>query len=236
VLEAVRVTKRFADVTALRGVDFLLEPGQVHALAGRKGAGKSVLVKVLTGVLQPDRGMLFHKGAPVRFTGPADALGRGISTLYQDVNLIGSLSVSANLFLGREPRNRLGMLSFRQMNLAAAGLLDSLGISVDPRRELGALTPGAQQMIAIARAVTTNARIVVMDEPAAVLGPAETDTLSAIIGMLREQGVAVIYISRHLRDLYRICDRVTVLRDGEVVHTGPMSATSPFDLALAQAQ
>jgi monosaccharide-transporting ATPase len=229
-LETARVTKRFAGVTALRGVDFLLERGQVHALVGENGAGKSTLVKVLTGVYEPDEGMLFHRGAPVRFTGPHDAQARGISTVYQDMSLVGSMSVSANLYLGREPRNRLGMVSFRQMHMDAERLLDSLGIEVDPRRELRSLSIGVQQMVAIARAVNTESRVVIMDEPTSSLEPREVETLFEVIRRLHERDVSVVYISHRLLELFQICNAVTVLRDGEVVHTGLMSGIGPLEL------
>jgi galactofuranose transport system ATP-binding protein len=229
-LEAARVTKRFAGIPALRGVDFLLERGQVHALVGENGAGKSTLVKVLTGVYDPDEGLLFHRGEPVRFTGPQDAQARGISTVYQEVNLVGSMSVGANLYLGREPRNRLGLVSFRQMHLDAGHLLDSLGIHVDPRRELRSLGLGGQQMVAIARAVSTDSRVVIMDEPTSSLEPREVETLFDVIGRLRERDVSVIYISHRLAELFQICNAVTVLRDGEVVHTGRMADIGPLEL------
>jgi galactofuranose transport system ATP-binding protein len=229
-LEAVRVTKRIAGVPALRGVDFLLERGQVHGLAGADGAGKSTLVKVLTGVHQPDRGMLFHKGEPMRLHSPRDALMRGISAVHQEPSFESSMSVSANLFLGREPRNRLGLMSCRRMHVDAVRLLDSLGILIDPRRELGSFSPGVQQLIAIARAVGTEARVVIMDEPASGLEPPEVDTLFDVIRGLYERDVAVIYVSHQLDELYQICNRITVLRNGEAVHTGLMSGIAPIDL------
>jgi galactofuranose transport system ATP-binding protein len=232
-LEAVRVTKRFAGVPALQGVDFLLERGQVHGLAGANGAGKSTLVEVLSGAHQPDRGMLFYKGEPVRLHGPRDALTRGISAVYQNPSLEGSMSVSANLFLGREPRNRLGLVSCRRMHADAVRLLDSLGILIDPRRQLRSFSPGVQQLIAIARAVSTEARVVIMDEPASGLEPPEVDTLFDVIRGLYERDVAVIYVSHRLDELYQICNRITVLRDGEAVHTGLMSGIAPVDLVAA---
>jgi ribose transport system ATP-binding protein len=232
-LEAVRVTKRVAGVPALRGVDFLLERGQVHGLAGANGAGKSTLVEVLTGADQPDQGMLFYKGEPVRLHGPRDALMRGITAVYQNPGLEGSMSVSSNLFLGREPRNRLGLVSCRRMHTDAVRLLDSLGIFIDPRRQLRSFSPGIQQLVAIARAVSTEARVVIMDEPAATLEPHEVDTLFDVIRGLYERDVAVIYVSHRLDELYQICNRITVLRDGEAVHTGLMSGIAPVDLVAA---
>jgi monosaccharide-transporting ATPase len=229
-LEAARVTKRFAGVPALRGVDFLLERGQVHALVGENGAGKSTLVKVLTGVYKPDEGLLFHQGKPVRFTGPQDAQARGISTVYQEVNLVGSMSVGANLYLGREPRNRLGLVSFRQLYADATRLLDSLGIHVDPRLPLRSLGLGVRQMVAIARAVNTDSRVVIMDEPTSSLEHREVETLFEVIRRLYERDVSVVYISHRLIELFQICNAVTVLRDGAVVHTGLMSDVTPLEL------
>ncbi|MBP2323871.1 ABC-type sugar transport system ATPase subunit [Kibdelosporangium banguiense] len=232
-LEAVRVTKHLAGTPALKGVDFLLERGQVHGLAGVDGAGKSTLVKVLTGVYQPDQGLLFHKGEPVRFKGTQDAQQRGISTVHQDARPAGALSVSASLFRGREPRNRLGLVCSRHMHQAASRLLESLGIFIDPRQELRSLSPDIQKMVAIARAVNTDARIVIMDEPASSLEPSDIDTLFDVIRGLHERDVAVIYVSHQLDELYQICNRITVLRDGEAVHTGLMSGISPAGLVAA---
>ncbi|MEV4320265.1 sugar ABC transporter ATP-binding protein [Actinocrispum sp. NPDC049592] len=229
-LEAARVTKRFGGVPALRGVDFLLERGQVHALVGANGAGKSTLVKVLSGVYSPDEGLVFHRGRPVRFTGPQDAQQRGISAVYQELSLVGSMSVSANLYLGKEPRNRLGMVSFRRMHADAERLLDSLGIEVDPRRELRSLTLGQQQMVAIARAANTDSRVVIMDEPTSSLEPDEVETLFEVIRRLSERDVSIVYISHRLLELFQICNTVTVLRDGQVVHTGRMCDIGPVEL------
>jgi galactofuranose transport system ATP-binding protein len=229
-LEAAHVSKRFAGVPALREVEFSLMRGQVHAVAGVSGAGKSTLAKVLTGVCAPDKGMLFHRGEPVRFSSPQDARARGISAVYQEANLIDSLSVSANVFLGREPRNRLGLVSSRQMRTQTARLFYELGINVDPARPVHTLSRGAQQMVAIARAVSTNARVVVMDEPTSSLEPPEVNTLFDVIRRLHERDVAVVYISRRLVELFQICNAITVLRDGAVVHTGLMSGIGPHEL------
>jgi ABC-type sugar transport system ATPase subunit len=174
--------------------------------------------------------MLFHQGRPVRFDGPWDAQARGISTVYQDADLVGPMSVAANLFLGREPRNRLGLVSFRRMHAAATRLLDGLGIEVDSRRELRTLTPNARRMVAIARAVSTDSRVLVLDEPAAALEPPEVDTLFDVIHRLHARDVAVVYVGHRMAELFQICNAVTVLRDGEVVHTGLMADLPPIGL------
>ncbi|MFI0421442.1 sugar ABC transporter ATP-binding protein [Spongiactinospora sp. 9N601] len=222
VLEARDVSKRFPGVLALDRVSFTLRPGQVHALVGENGAGKSTLIKVLTGVYRPDGGELRHRGAPVAFGTPLDAQRDGISTIYQEVNLVPMMSVARNLLLGREPRNRFGVIDTARMNGAAEHVLAGYGVRADVRRPLRTLGVGAQQMVALARAVSVEARVVIMDEPTSSLEPREVDTLFGVIGGLREQGIAVVYVSHRLEELYRICDTVTVLRDGRVAHTGPL--------------
>ncbi|MBO0515724.1 sugar ABC transporter ATP-binding protein [Streptomyces beijiangensis] len=214
------LTKVFPGARALDGVDFAAESGEVHALIGENGAGKSTLIKVLTGVYRPDEGEVTYRGKPVRFATPLDAQHAGISTIYQEVNLVPLLSVARNLFLGREPRNRLGLIDFRRMHREAEEALRALGVRVDVGRPLRSLGIGAQQMVALARAVSVDARVVIMDEPTSSLEPREVQTLFGVIRMLRGRGIAVIYVSHRLDELYEICDAVTVLRDGKVVHTG----------------
>ncbi|WRZ88489.1 sugar ABC transporter ATP-binding protein [Streptomyces sp. NBC_01007] len=219
-LSVTGLSKTFPGVKALSSVDFTARAGEVHALIGENGAGKSTLIKVLTGVYQADEGEVTYDGAPVRFTTPLQAQHAGISTIYQEVNLVPLMSVARNLFLGREPRGRLGLIDFRRMHRQADEALRDLGLRVDVRRPLRELGVGAQQMVALARAVSVDARVVVMDEPTSSLEPREVRTLFGVIRMLRERGIAVIYVSHRLDELYEICDAVTVLRDGLVVHTG----------------
>ncbi|MBP2327698.1 ribose transport system ATP-binding protein [Kibdelosporangium banguiense] len=230
VLDARAIGKQFPGVTALSEVDLTLAPGEVHALVGENGAGKSTLIKVLTGVYPPDGGDLRFQGQPVRFGRPLDAQAAGISTVYQEINLVPLMSVAANLFLGREPRSRLGLMDFRAMNAAAKQLLDSYGVDVDVKRPLRTLGAGVRQMVAVARAAATHARVVILDEPTSSLEPREVDTLFAIIERLRADGVAVLYVSHRLDELYRICDTVTVLRDGRRVHYGPLAELSRLRL------
>ncbi|MEU1410624.1 sugar ABC transporter ATP-binding protein [Streptomyces sp. NPDC005731] len=215
--------KSFPGVRALSDVDFTARAGEVHALVGENGAGKSTLIKVLTGVYEPDAGEVTYDGAPVRFTTPLQAQQAGISTIYQEVNLVPLMSVARNLLLGREPRGRLRLIDFRRMHREADETLRSLGIRVDVRRPLRELSVGAQQMVALARAVAVDARVVIMDEPTSSLEPREVSTLFEVIRTLRERGIAVVYVSHRMEELYEICDSVTVLRDGTVVHTGPLA-------------
>ncbi|MFD4029750.1 sugar ABC transporter ATP-binding protein [Streptomyces sp. NPDC058637] len=223
VLEARSVSKRFPGVVALDDVSFSLRAGETHALVGENGAGKSTLIKVLTGVYRPDGGDLRMTGEPVRFARPFEAQQAGISTIYQEVNLVPLMSVARNIFLGREPRNRLGLIDFSRMHQETTELLDGFGVRVDPRRPLHTLGIGTQQMVALARAVSVNAQVVIMDEPTSSLEPREVETLFRVIGNLRGQGIAVLYVSHRMDELYRICDRVTVLRDGRHIHTGDLA-------------
>ncbi|MFJ6246955.1 MULTISPECIES: sugar ABC transporter ATP-binding protein [unclassified Streptomyces] len=223
VLEARGVGKRFPGVVALDDVSFTLRAGETHALVGENGAGKSTLVKVLTGVHRPDGGELLLSGRPVRFARPSEAQEAGISTIYQEVNLVPLMSVARNVFLGREPKNRLGLIDFARMHAEAAELLGGFGVAVDPRRPLNTLGIGTQQMVALARAVSVEARVVVMDEPTSSLEPREVETLFRVIDDLRRRDIAVLYVSHRMDELYRICDRVTVLRDGRHIHTSPLA-------------
>jgi ribose transport system ATP-binding protein len=223
VLEARGVSKRFPGVVALDDVSFTLRAGETHALVGENGAGKSTLIKVLTGVHRPDSGELLLDGRQMHFARPFEAQQAGISTIYQEVNLVPLMSVARNIFLGREPTSRLGLIDFARMHREAAGLLAGFGVRVDPRRPLHTLGVGTQQMVALARAVSVEARVVVMDEPTSSLEPREVETLFRVIGDLRRQNIAVLYVSHRMDELYRICDRVTVLRDGRHIHTGDLA-------------
>jgi monosaccharide-transporting ATPase len=230
VLEARGVGKHFTGVRALDGVDFTLGAGEAHALVGENGAGKSTLIKVLTGVYQPDAGELLLSGEPVRFARPLDAQQAGISTIYQEVNLVPLMSAAQNVFLGREPRNRLGLVDFGAMESEARELLSGYGIDVDVRRPLRSLGLGAQQMVALARAVSIDAKVVIMDEPTSSLEPREVETLFSVVRRLREEGIAIVYVSHRMDELYEVCERVTVLRDGQLVHTGELAETPRLEL------
>ncbi|WP_169983194.1 sugar ABC transporter ATP-binding protein [Microbispora sp. H10836] len=230
VLEARQISKRFPGVRALDGVSLALFPGEVHALVGENGAGKSTLIKVFTGVHRPDAGELIYDGSPVAFGTPLDAQRAGISTIYQEVNLVPMMSVARNLMLGREPRGRLGVIDTAGMYGEAERILAGYGVVTDVRRPLRTLGMGAQQMVALARAVAVDARVVIMDEPTSSLEPREVETLFSVIRKLRDDGIAVVYVSHRLDELYEVCDRVTVLRDGRVAHTGPLAGLERLKL------
>ena len=222
VLEVVGVSKHFLGVQALDDVSLTLRPGEVHALVGENGAGKSTLIKVATGVYAADAGEIRMHGKPVHFGSPLAAQEAGISTIYQEVNLVPLMSVARNLFLNREPR-RFGIIDSARMKRDARRILRDYGVDVNVSRPLRELGLGAQQMVAIARAVQIDARVVIMDEPTSSLEQREVETLFSVIDRLRSQGIAIVYVSHRLDELFRICDRVTVMRDGRVVHEGHMA-------------
>ena len=230
VLRVSEVSKRFGGVVALDRVSLELRAGEVHALVGENGAGKSTLIKILTGVYQADEGTMVYRDSPVTFARPRDAQAAGISTIYQEVNLVPLLSVARNLFLGHEPTNRFGLIDFSRMHQDAVTILSRYGIDVDVRRPLRELGLGVQQMIAIARAFSADHRVVIMDEPTSSLEPREVERLLQVVDVLRRDGVAVVYVSHRLDEVFRLCDEVTVLRDGRRVHTGPISAITRLQL------
>ncbi|WP_242448204.1 sugar ABC transporter ATP-binding protein [Cellulomonas sp. WB94] len=220
------MSKEFPGVRALVDVSLALGRGEVHALVGENGAGKSTLIKILTGVYPLDRGELWHQGKQVTFADPGAAQDAGISTIYQELDLVPMQSAARNLYLGREPRTRLGLVDFARMRRDARALLEEFRIRADVDVPLSALGLGTQQMISVARAVALDANVVIMDEPTSSLESREVDTLFGIVNQLKERGVAILYVSHRLDELYRICDTVTVLRDGRRVHTGPMADLS----------
>ena len=219
------LSKSFAGVRALDDVSLDLQAGSVHALVGENGAGKSTLIKLVTGVYTPDSGTVVHRGEETAFSSPRSAQQAGIATIYQEVSLAPQLTVARNFFLGRA-YTRFGRLDLRRMNREAAEGLQRLGIVADPRRPLGELSLGVQQMVAIARAVSTEARVVIMDEPTSSLEPREVEKLLSVVDILRTEGVAVVYVSHKLDEVFRACDTITVLRDGRLVWTGPTADTN----------
>src|SRR5690349_8797960 len=223
------VDKAFNGVPALREADFEVRRGEVHALIGQNGAGKSTLIKILTGVYERDAGEIVFDGHPVRFKGPHEAQLGGIATIYQEVNLVGYRSLAENVFLGREPR-RFGLIDWGRMNAEAARILASFGLDVDVTQPLNSFAVATQQLTAIARAVSTRARLVVMDEPTSSLADAEVEVLFGVVRRLKADGVSVVFVSHKLDELYAICDRVTIMRDGRTVHTAPMSDVSRIEL------
>ncbi|GAB3484509.1 sugar ABC transporter ATP-binding protein [Nocardiopsis coralliicola] len=219
------VRKAFPGVQALGGVDFDLARGEVHALLGENGAGKSTLIKVLAGAHRPDAGRILVDGGPVRIRDAADAERLGIAAIHQEFTLVPDVSVAENVFLGHPPR-RFGLIDRAVMEQKAAALLDRVGLDVDPRTRLRELGIARRQMVEIAKALRGDARILVMDEPTAVLTAGEAERLFAIVRRLREDGVGIVFISHHLEEIGALADRVTVLRDGRSVAQLPASTDS----------
>ncbi|WP_026370584.1 sugar ABC transporter ATP-binding protein [Kallotenue papyrolyticum] len=222
ILEGRQLSKSFGGVQALRDVHLAVLPGDVHAILGENGAGKSTLIKILTGLYQPDHGTLLVDGQPVRFADPRAAQARGIVAIYQEPSLFPDLDVAENIFVGRQPARR-GRIAWSRMYQTAAELLRRLGLRLDPRTRARDLSIAQQHMVEIARAISIEARVLIMDEPTSSLTPGEVDELLAIVRQLRAAGTAIIFISHRLEELFAIADRVTVLRDGAVVGTHPMA-------------
>jgi len=223
VVDMRQITKVFPGVVALDSVDFDCDRGEVHALVGENGAGKSTLVKILSGVYEPDGGEILLNGKQVRIPSPYAAQQLGISIIYQELNLLPDLNVAENVFLGREPRNPLGFLDIRSLENKAQEVLHRLGVDINPRTPLRRLTVAQQQMVEIAKALSLNAQIVIMDEPSATLGGQDLERLFEVITALKKQGVTVIYISHRLAEIFQVADRVTVFKDGRVVGTSPIA-------------
>ncbi|HKP38872.1 MAG TPA: ATP-binding cassette domain-containing protein [Pyrinomonadaceae bacterium] len=214
------ITKSFPGVKALDGVSFDLNEAEIHALVGENGAGKSTLIKILAGVYPyPDYGgEIVIQGSERRFANVRESEQAGVAVIYQELSLVKDLSVAENIFLGREPQ-RFGIINWQELHSRAQKLLDELHLSVDARIAVRHLGIGQQQLVEIAKALSQNARILVLDEPTAALTDAEVDTLFGILNKLRDRGVAMIYISHKLDEVFRISDRVTVLRDGRTIDT-----------------
>ena len=221
-LEMRSITKRFPGVVALDKVDFELERGEVHVLLGENGAGKSTLVKMLAGAYRPDEGEILLDGEAASISSATDAQKLGISTIYQEFNLVPQFTVAENIFLGRQPR-RFGFVDRRKMREEARKLLDRMKVLVDPDALVSNLGVAQRQMVEIAKALSLNARILIMDEPTASLSGQEVERLFEIVRGLKEEEVAMIFISHHLEEVSEIGDRVTVLRDGKVVDRVPAS-------------
>ncbi len=215
-LELTGATVRFGADAVLDGVDFRLFPGEVHSLMGENGAGKSTLIKAITGVLPLDEGVLRLGGEEVRFGSPHAALDAGISTVYQEIDLLPNLSVAENIWLGREPR-RFGGIDWARMRRDAREILRDLGLEIDPASLLGTHSLAVQQLVAIARAISTEVRVLVLDEPTSSLDLDEVAELFRVVRDLTQRGVAVLFVSHFLDQVYELCDRVTVLRDGRFV-------------------
>ncbi len=226
------IDKRFQGVQALSSASLEVEAGEIMALVGQNGAGKSTMIKVLTGAYRKDGGSIALGGQPIDFVSPQEAQRGGVSAIYQEINLVPFRSVAENIFLGREHR-RYGLLDWRRMNGEAADLLRRFAVEIDVRRPLMEFSTAIQQMVAIARAVSFKARLVIMDEPTSSLDEREVAVLFDVMRRLRAEGVAVIFITHRLDELYQVSDRITVMRDGRTVMTSRMGDVDKLHLIAA---
>lgn len=218
------VSKSFNGVTVLKSVNLELAPGRIHALVGENGAGKSTLMRVISGIYSPDEGAEMQlKGNPYRPISPKSAIEAGVAIIHQELNLLSGMSVTENLFLGREKTNRLGFILKCDEARAVAAVLVSLKQDIAPSARIGTLSIGKQQMVEIARALLFDADIIIMDEPTDALAEAETDVLFSVIRDLAAKGKAIVYISHRLGEIFSLCHEVSVLRDGEMVFTGAVA-------------
>ncbi|CAM2805408.1 sugar ABC transporter ATP-binding protein [Actinomyces slackii] len=230
-LQAEGITKRFPGVLALDGVQFTLRPGEVHSLVGENGAGKSTLMKVLGGIHQPDDGIIRLAGEETTISGPLDAQAKGISIIHQELNLMPDLTVAQNIFFGREQYNGIRFnLSPSKMRQATDELLERVGLHLDPDAKVGDLTVATQQMVEIAKALSFDAKILIMDEPTAALTDRETEALFAVMEDFVKEDTAIVYISHRMNEIKRVSDTITVMRDGQWIATSPAQDLSIDDI------
>lgn len=228
-LEARNISKRFSGVAALSNVNLTLHPGKVNAIIGENGAGKSTLMKIFSGVHTQYEGEILYAGRPVRFSGTREAEACGIAIIHQELNLVPHLSIAENIFLGREITNGLGMLDKKRMKEITRQLLSRLNLPLDPDTRIVEIKVGQQQLVEIAKALHSNASVIIMDEPTSAISDKEVENLFSIIGQLKEEGKTIAYISHKFKELFAIADYYIVLRDGETVDAGDMrTATQDF--------
>jgi rhamnose transport system ATP-binding protein len=230
VIELTEVSKRFGATQALDGVSVVLRRGEVRALVGENGAGKSTLVKILAGVHQPDSGTVSLDGVPTLLRGPADARARGIAVVHQEPRLFPDLSVAENVFLGHAPTGRFGSISWREMRRRSTRLFEELDVRLDVGAQVRGLSMADQQLIEIAKALSLDATTLILDEPTASLSLHEVGRLFTIVRRLRDRGVAVLFVSHRLDEVFELCDQATILRDGRLVTSAPTSELTTADL------
>ncbi len=230
VVELKNVTKRFPGVVALKNMSLSVKPGEILGLIGENGAGKSTLIKVLTGVHAADEGEIFVEGKKQHFNNPNDSAAAGIACVYQELNMEKLLSVSDNVFINNWIRKKSGLLDYAAMNEKTREIMLTLGQDIDPTKEAGSFGMGVQQMIEIAKALLIGAKLIIMDEPTSSLGRKEVEQLMDICRELRAKGISIVFVSHKLEELFELCDRVTVMRDGEHIWTKPVTETDNEDL------
>jgi ribose transport system ATP-binding protein len=217
------ISKSFSGVQVLNGIQFDLFAGEVHCLVGENGAGKSTLIKIMSGAYQPDHGTITYQGQGLRNLTPRRARENGINAIYQEIDLIPSLSAAENISLGNEPLKANGNIDWKAVHQRSAHILEDMGAQIDLEVPVSSLKVAYQQMVAIAKALSLNSKVLILDEPTAVFTSSEVELLFEIIRRLKSQGIAIVYISHHLDEIFRIGDRVTVLRDGDLIRSGPIA-------------
>ena len=233
VVELKNITKRFPGVVALKNMGIQIKPGEIHGLIGENGAGKSTLIKVLTGVHQPEEGQIYINGKEEKFRNPNDSAAAGVACVYQELNIEKMMSITDNIYMNKWIRKKNGLLDYAAMNKTAKEVMASLGVEVDPRETAGSFGMGVQQMIEIAKAILIDARMIIMDEPTSSLGGKEVELLMTICRKLKKRNIAILFVSHKLEELFELCDRVTVMRDGEHIWTKEISETDNKDLITA---
>ncbi|MGD8586984.1 MAG: ATP-binding cassette domain-containing protein, partial [Chloroflexota bacterium] len=222
ILETENISKRFPGVQALDDVSISVRGGEVMGLVGENGAGKSTLIKVIMGAYKPDSGRIRLDGHEVHISSPLESRSLGLNAVYQDITIAPELTVGENFFLGNVPRDRLGLVDWGSIYAKSQKTLSDLGINVDSRSLISDLSPGEQTMVTIAKIVREKAKFVIFDEPTARLTTEDTEMLFDLITRLKDENLGIIYISHRLEEIFAICDKVTVLRDGQVVNTAPI--------------
>ncbi|MCI7125602.1 MAG: sugar ABC transporter ATP-binding protein [Agathobaculum sp.] len=230
VVELKNATKRFPGVVALKNMSLAVKPGEILGLIGENGAGKSTLIKVLTGVHQADEGQIFVSGVEQHFKDPNDSAAAGIACVYQELNIEKLLSITDNIFINKWIKGPAGLLDYPAMHKKAKEVMASLGQDVDPTKAAGTFGMGVQQMIEIAKAVLIDAKMIIMDEPTSSLGEKEVEQLMKTCRELRDRGIGIVFVSHKLEELFELCDRVTVMRDGEHIWTKKVTETDNDDL------
>ena len=232
-VEVRNISKRFPGVVALDDVSLQFFPGEIHAVVGENGAGKSTLMKIMSGAYTPDNGTIYLGGEKVSFSHPQKAQMKGISITYQEFNLLPERTVAHNIFLGRES-SRLGTLDTRKMNKQAVEVLKDLGVEnmISPTALVSSLSVAEQQLVEIAKAISLNAKVLIMDEPTAALTYTEVDLLNDLVGRLKQKGMSIIFISHRLKEVFDIAEKITVLKDGKLIKTVNKKEVTPSEVAF----
>lgn len=233
VVELKNIRKEFPGVVALDNMSIQLKAGEVHGLIGENGAGKSTLIKTITGVNQPDQGEIYFEGEKVAFHGPADSRAKGIACVYQELNIVKQLSVADNLFIGSHVKKKSGLLDYGYMNKKTEEIMESMGQKIGATQISGTLGMGPQQMIEIGRAILLDAKVIILDEPTSSLGEKEAEELFKTVNILKKKGIAILFISHKLEEIFEICDVVTVMRDGKHISTLPSKEMTKDSLIAA---